>query len=112
MSSSDPIKYGVEWLKREIARQERRLEALKVLLALLEEREVPFVLDERVEEVTVGRKTVARILVGEDYVRLVFDEPMKVPQEIREYPAFQLHARIQPKPGEPGSPKSKSTARA
>ncbi|MCS7106952.1 MAG: hypothetical protein NZ902_02475 [Acidilobaceae archaeon] len=75
----------VLWLREEIASLEQRLEAMRALLALLEQRELSPALGERVEEVKVGRRRIARVMTGEDYVRVVFEEPMKVPQEIREY---------------------------
>ncbi|MCS7107780.1 MAG: hypothetical protein NZ902_06755, partial [Acidilobaceae archaeon] len=75
----------VLWLREEIARLERRLEVLRALLALLEQRELSPVLGERVEEVRVGRRRIARVMTGEDYVRLAFTVPMQLSKEIREY---------------------------
>ncbi|MEM2224457.1 MAG: hypothetical protein QXG64_07805 [Acidilobaceae archaeon] len=74
----------VEWLKDEIAKLERRLKALKTILALLETSR-DYVIGERVEDVKVGKKKLARIHLGEDYVRLVFETPVALPSEIREY---------------------------
>ncbi|MCX8195714.1 MAG: hypothetical protein N3F67_01320 [Acidilobaceae archaeon] len=75
----------VFWLREEIRLLEQRLETLKALLAIIEQRELSPTLGERVEEVKAGRRRIARVMTGEEYVRVVFDEPMKVPQEVLTY---------------------------
>lgn len=75
----------VLWLREEIAQLEQRLQALRSLLALLDQRELSPLLGERVEEVKSGRRRIARVMTGENYVRVLFDEPLRIPGEIREY---------------------------
>jgi len=87
-----PSKGDVErWLRDRIAELEEELSYLKALLAMLSgdqggeadpRRVRP---GERVEEVRVGRRRIARVFKGEDYVRLAPLELLALPGEARAY---------------------------
>ncbi|MEB2835674.1 MAG: hypothetical protein GSR80_000610 [Desulfurococcales archaeon] len=75
------------WVRGRIAELEEELEALRGILEVLEGggdpgRPRP---GERVEEVRVGRRRIARVFKGEDYVRLAPLEPLALPPEARAY---------------------------
>jgi len=81
----------VEYLKRRIEELENEIRILRSILARIdptavgpaeEEARDP---SERVEEVRVGKRTVAIVGMGSDYVRLKFKFPAVIPEEIREY---------------------------
>jgi hypothetical protein len=81
-----------QWLRERIARLEEELRMLRSLLAIVTGGEPEARLDprrprpgERVEDVRVGRKRVARVFRGEGYVRLAALEPLALPQDVREY---------------------------
>ncbi len=80
-----------QWLRERIAQLEEELRYLRSLLELVSggsgerpdpRRPRP---GERSEEVRVGRKRIARVFRGEDYVRLAALEPLALPQDVREY---------------------------
>jgi hypothetical protein len=80
-----------EWLRNRIMNLEEELKYLKALLAIISGEESieqdprrvrP---GERVEEVRAGRRKIARVFKGEDYVRLAALEPMILPSEVRAY---------------------------
>ncbi|MGC9071449.1 MAG: hypothetical protein ACP5HK_01950 [Acidilobus sp.] len=91
------------YLRKRIEQLEEELRALKTLLEYLEDsgKASP---TERVEDVRVGRRRVARILRGDSYVRAVPELPLALPREIREY-LQTVEAEIrayQARSGEPG----------
>ncbi len=87
-----PSRSDVEqWIRDRIAELEEEISYLKALLAMLtggqdggaDPRRVRP--GERVEEVRVGRRKIARVFKGEDYVRLAPLEPLALPPEARAY---------------------------
>lgn len=74
----------LEWIDERINELEVELKVLKAIKQLLEEPGGPLH-GEKSEDVRVGKRRIARIYRGEDYVRLVFDYPTALPPEIREY---------------------------
>lgn len=80
----------VEWLRERIEQLEGELRYLRGLLELLEgggqagdpRRARP---GERVEEVRVGKKRIARVFRGEGYVRLAPLEELALPGDVRGY---------------------------
>ena len=80
-----------EWLRNRIEQLEEELKYLKALLAIVSggegESQDPRRVrpGERVEEVRVGRRRIARVFKGEDYVRLAPLEPIALPSEARAY---------------------------
>ncbi|GAB6147626.1 hypothetical protein [Stetteria hydrogenophila] len=74
----------VEWLKSRIEELESELRILKSMLSLIEDRGGARP-GERVEEIRVGRRRIARLYRGEDYVRLVPEFPMTLSGDVRSY---------------------------
>jgi hypothetical protein len=80
-----------EWLRNRIMQLEEELKYLRALLAMIsgeedvEQDPRKVRPGERVEEVKVGRRKIARVFKGEDYVRLASLEPMALPSEVRAY---------------------------
>jgi len=74
----------LEWLRAKIEELELELKFLKGILALLDSSQQVLV-GERVEDVKIGRRRVARLHVGEGYVRVTFESPIVLPSEVREY---------------------------
>lgn len=74
----------VEWLKSRIEELENEIRVLKSILAMMEGGGGARP-GERVEEVKLGRRRVARLYRGEDYVRLVPEFPMVLTGDIRSY---------------------------
>lgn len=76
----------ISWIKQRIEELESELRVLKSILAHYEQsgggRLSP---DEKVEEVKAGRKRIARLYVGEDYVRLVPEFDMVIVGDLKEY---------------------------
>ena len=72
------------YLKRRIAELEEELRSLRSLLEYIEDagKVSP---TERVEEVKSGRRRIARLMIGEGYVRAVPDLPLGLPRELRDY---------------------------
>lgn len=72
------------YVRKRVEELEEELRVLKTLLEYLEDagKASP---TERVEDVKVGRRRVARILRGDSYVRSVPELPMALPREIKEY---------------------------
>jgi hypothetical protein len=77
----------IEYLKRRIEELENELKILRTILARYEPAAMPerFDPNEKLEDVKVGRKTIARIGVGEDYVRAIFRFQTGLPSDIRSY---------------------------
>lgn len=72
----------LEFLRKEIERLERRIAIYKALVQMLEGgEESPL---ERGEEIKVGRRRLGKLIMGENYVRLIV-ETQQLPQLIREY---------------------------
>ena len=74
----------VEWVKKRIAELEEELRVLRGLLSMVESPGRP-VLGEKVEEVKVGRRRIAKVYRGDSYVRMVPELPLPLPLEVREY---------------------------
>jgi len=80
-----------EWLHNRIMQLEEELKYLRALLAIVsgeggvEEDPRRTRPGERVEEVKIGRRKIARVFKGEDYVRLASLESMILPNEVRAY---------------------------
>ncbi|MFN4046226.1 MAG: hypothetical protein ACK4H7_02670, partial [Acidilobaceae archaeon] len=74
----------LEWLRGKVESLEFELKVFKTILSFLESGQQPL-LGEKVEEVKVGRRRVARVFIGEGYVRLSYDTPVVLPNEIKEY---------------------------
>ncbi len=77
----------IEYLKRRLAELEEEVRLLRALLDALERGGIAqgALPGEKVEEVRVGRRRVARLYRGESHMRLVFDEPMPMPEEVEAY---------------------------
>ena len=80
----------VEYLKRRIEELEHELRILKTILVYVDpsavlSQEEEFDSSERLEDIRVGKKTVAKIGIGESYVRIVFGFPAFMPEDVREY---------------------------
>lgn len=73
---------AIELLKKEIRRLERKLAAYRAILQMLEGGEEAS--QEKGEEIRVGRKRVGRLVVGEDFVKLIIEAP-QLPQLVAEY---------------------------
>lgn len=74
----------LEWLKAKVEELEIELKALKTILALLDSSSQTLA-GEKVEEVKIGRRRVAKIYVGDTYVRASFENPVVLPVEVKEY---------------------------
>ncbi len=74
----------IDWVKKRIESLEEELKIMRGIINMLEERGRLSV-TEKVEEVKIGRKRIARLYKGEDYIRLVPDFPMPLPIEVKEY---------------------------
>ena len=74
----------LEWARKRISELERELKILKGIIGLIEDKG-RISITEKVEEVKVGRKRIARIYRGEGYIRLVPEYRMPLPGEIKEY---------------------------
>ena len=76
----------IEYLKNRVRELEEELEVLRRLLELAEKGAAADALPgERLEEIKVGRKRVARLFKGDSYMRLVFEEPVPLPEEVEAY---------------------------
>ncbi len=75
----------IEWVRARIRELEEELRILKGLLALLEGGSGGARPGERIEEVRVGRRRIARLYRGEGYLRLAPEYPMTVTSEARAY---------------------------
>jgi hypothetical protein len=74
----------LEWLRSRVEELELELKALKTIMAILDSGQQALV-GERVEEVKIGRRRVARVYIGDTYVRVVFENPVVLPVEVKEY---------------------------
>jgi hypothetical protein len=74
----------LEWLRSRVEELEFELKALKTIMAILDSGQQALV-GERVEEVKIGRRRVARVYIGDTYVRVVFENPVVLPVEVKEY---------------------------
>ncbi len=74
----------IEWVKKRIEELEAELKVMKGIISMIEDRGRISV-SEKVEEIKMGRRRIARLYRGEDYIRLVPDFPMPLPQEVRKY---------------------------
>lgn len=74
----------IAWIRQRLEELESEIRMLRSILAHYEEpgRLSP---DEKVEEVKVGRRRIARVYIGSRYVRLVPEFEMPLPSDIREY---------------------------
>jgi DNA-binding protein YbaB len=77
----------IEYLKARIKELEEELSMLKALLELVEKGSAGSgaLPGEKVEEVKVGRRRIAKLYRGESHMRLVFEEPMPLPEEVEAY---------------------------
>jgi len=77
----------VEYLRNHIKELEEELKILRTLLAKLEPSAVEEEFDpsERVEEIRISRKTVAKLGIGEDYIRVILKFPTTLPDDIKTY---------------------------
>ncbi|MCE4625507.1 MAG: hypothetical protein F7C35_06555 [Desulfurococcales archaeon] len=77
----------IEYLKRRIEELKSELRILATILAMLEPASVEEPIDpsERVEDVKVSRRVIAKLGQGEDYVRLVPKFPTVLPVDIKSY---------------------------
>jgi DnaJ-class molecular chaperone len=74
----------LEWLKARVGELEFELKVLKTIVALLDTTQKALV-GERVEDVKIGKRRVARVYIGDTYVRVAFETPLVMPLEVREY---------------------------
>ncbi len=74
----------LEWLKVKVEELEFELRALRTIISLLDTTQQALV-GERVEDVRIGRRRVARVYIGDTYVRATFESPLTLPVEVREY---------------------------
>jgi hypothetical protein len=74
----------LEWLRSRVEELELELKALKTIMAILDSGQQALV-GERVEEVKIGRRRVARVYIGDTYVRVAFENPVVLPVEVIEY---------------------------
>ncbi|MCE4603498.1 MAG: hypothetical protein F7B20_00840 [Aeropyrum sp.] len=77
----------IEWVKKRITELEEELEVAKTILEVLEKggvSEAPLP-GEKGEDIKVGRRRVARLYKGETHVRIVFEEPQPLPEEVEIY---------------------------
>ncbi|MEB3780912.1 MAG: hypothetical protein GSR85_11910, partial [Desulfurococcales archaeon] len=74
----------LEWLKTRISELEHELKILKGIVNMIEDKG-RISITEKVEEIKVGKKRIARLYRGENYIRLVPDFKMPLPSEVREY---------------------------
>jgi hypothetical protein len=74
----------LEWLRSKVEELEFELKALKTIMAILDSGQRALV-GERVEEVKIGRRRVARVYIGDAYVRVAFENPVVLPVEVKEY---------------------------
>lgn len=76
----------ISWIKHRIEELENELRVLRSILAHYEDagggRASP---DEKVEEIKVGRRRIARLYVGESHVRLVPEFEMALLGDLKEY---------------------------
>ncbi len=75
---------ALEWVKRRIEELEEELAILKRIMAELEGVPRPSI-DERVEDVKVGRRKVAKLYRGEKHLRLVLEGNWPLPEELTTY---------------------------
>ncbi|BAN89714.1 hypothetical protein [Aeropyrum camini] len=76
----------LEWIRARIRDLEEEISYYKTILAIVEKGSVSASLPgEKVEEVKVGRRRVARLYKGETHVRIVMEWPMALPEEIEAY---------------------------
>ncbi len=78
----------VEWIKIRIEQLEEELRMLRSMLARLEPgvvEEEDFDPNEKIEEIKVRRKVIAKIGIGEDYVRAIFKFEASLLDDIRKY---------------------------
>ena len=77
----------LEYLRRRIKELEQELSVLRALLELAEKGGISSgaLPGEKVEDVRVGRRRVAKLYRGETHMRLVFEEPMPMPEEVEAY---------------------------
>jgi DnaJ-class molecular chaperone len=74
----------LEWLKARVGELEFELRVLKTIVALLDTTQKALV-GERVEDVKIGKRRVARVYIGDTYVRVAFETPLVMPLEVKEY---------------------------
>lgn len=75
---------AVEWVKRRIEELEEELSVLRRILEELEGHPKPSI-DERVEDVKIGRRRVAKLYRGEKHARLVLEGNWPIPEELMSY---------------------------
>ncbi len=75
---------AIEWVRKRIEELEEELAVLKRILEELEGAPKPS-LDERVEDVKVGRRRVAKLYRGERHMRLVLEGSWPIPEELMSY---------------------------
>ncbi|AFZ71239.1 hypothetical protein Calag_1541 [Caldisphaera lagunensis DSM 15908] len=74
----------IEWLRKRIDELKDEMKMLETLLSYIEDSSRQN-LNEKGEEVKLGRRRLGKIYRGESYVRLVPDIPIPLPQELKEY---------------------------
>ncbi len=74
----------LEWLKVKMEELEFELKALKTIMALLDTSQQALI-GERIEEVRIGRRRVAKVYIGDTYVRATFESSIVLPLEVKEY---------------------------
>lgn len=77
----------IEWLRSRIKDLEEELEAMKALLDIVEKGgSVDSMLPgERSEDLKIGRRRIARLFKGETHVRISFEYPQILPEEVEAY---------------------------
>ncbi len=77
----------IEYLRRRVRELEEELAMLKALLEVVEKGGISTgaLPGEKVEEVKVGRRRVAKLYRGETHMRLVLEEPLPMPEEVEAY---------------------------
>ncbi|MEB3806708.1 MAG: hypothetical protein GSR73_04245 [Desulfurococcales archaeon] len=76
----------VSWIKHRIEELENELKMLKSILYHYEEGAPGRLsIDEKVEEVKVGRRRIARLYIGDNYVRIVPEFEMVLIGDMKEY---------------------------
>ena len=77
----------IVWVKRRIKELEAELKVLRTILAQFEAGfiEAPLNPAEKVEEYKIGKRLVAKIYIGDNYVRMVPAFEASLPGEIEEY---------------------------
>ncbi|MGC8573336.1 MAG: hypothetical protein C0171_03960 [Caldisphaera sp.] len=74
----------IEWLRKKLEDLKEETRIIETLLNYIEDSSKQNI-NEKSEEVKIGRRKIGKIYRGEGYVRLVPDLPIPLPQELKEY---------------------------